>query len=140
MAPSSQSLLSTQPPQAILVVDDDPGVRSIMSRLITHLGFAVITACDGTSALAVIREEQAPIACAIIDLTMPGMHGFEVGEALYAMAPKIPIVFMSGYNATTATERELAIPHTDFLQKPFAYEDLRQIINRALQIATPQHS
>ncbi len=70
-------------PATILVVDDDPGARLLLSTALEMAGFRVEAAADGQSALAAFRAQ--PADCVILDVVMPGMSGFDVCIALRAL-------------------------------------------------------
>jgi PAS domain S-box-containing protein len=83
----------------VLVVDDDEYVRGVTRRLLENAGFAVETAASGHEALARMADpSQAPrVDLVLIDVSMPGMSGPETRRRLAKMAPRVPVVFLTGY-------------------------------------------
>jgi len=78
----------------LLIVEDDPSIRSSLDRVFTDIGYSVMTAEDGLSALAVIREQVPDIL--LSDLNMPRMSGFELLSVVSRRFPDIPAIAMSG--------------------------------------------
>lgn len=126
--------LTIHPPQhqaTILVIDDDTSIRVVAQRLLEHLGYAVITAVDGHSGIAILQAAPLSVDCALLDLTMPGMRGVDVAYKLRQIRTNLPIILMSGYYGETL---DLAgdSAHTYFLAKPFAIDELRRVVQVAL--------
>jgi PAS domain S-box-containing protein len=121
----------------ILVVDDEPGVRAVVTQALERSGFTVLTAADGLAALDVFRAHADEIICVLLDLTMPHMNGKDTLHAIRTIRSDARIVMMSGYYeeevASQFTDNEL----TGFLQKPFMPAELRAklraILNGALR-------
>jgi len=82
------------PPTKLLIVDDDPSIRDLLSETLTEIGFSVRSAEDGPSALAEIRKDIPDIL--LSDLNMPGMPGFELLSVVHSHSPSIPLIAMSG--------------------------------------------
>jgi CheY-like chemotaxis protein len=115
----------------LLVVDDEPAVRTSVARLLQRSGFQVLCAADGTEALDVVERHGAP-QLVLTDLTMPGMHGGELARRLRTRWPELAIVFMSGHSAEELTGSEAAGFEAALLQKPFAAAELVTCVNEAL--------
>jgi two-component system, response regulator, stage 0 sporulation protein F len=79
---------------AVLVVDDDEGMRSLLRRMLERAGFAVVTAAHGREALERIRMRVIDVV--ITDMVMPEMDGIELTRALVAEYPGLPIIAISG--------------------------------------------
>jgi len=108
---------------AVLVVDDDRMVRTLLDSVLREAGFEVITAADGESGLAQFAEHADRIQLVLLDMTMPRMGGREVVAAMRRRAPGARIVLMSGYTADSV-ERLTRMPGVRFLKKPFRMEAL----------------
>lgn len=103
----------------MLIVDDDPDVREVLSTVLEAYGHEVSVAAGGVEALGVILERGRP-SVALLDLRMPGMSGEELQDALLeAFAPDpIPVIVMSGEpRARDSVQRMQAV---GFLPKPVA--------------------
>ncbi len=112
---------------AVLVVDDDPDVRSFLDASLKSLGYRVLLAEDGYAGLAAL-DRSAPDAM-IVDFAMPGLSGADVARAARAKRPDIPIIFSSGYFDTTAIA-EIAGSDGPLLRKPFGIDELAAVLAR----------
>jgi len=83
--------------ETVLVVEDEDDLREVLTRVLTLGGYHVITVPDGDAALTVARSTDTPIDLVLTDVVMPGRQGKEVAEAVVALRPGTPVVFMSGY-------------------------------------------
>ncbi|HEY2685495.1 MAG TPA: EAL domain-containing protein [Steroidobacteraceae bacterium] len=101
----------------ILVVDDDPGARLLVSSALEIAGFKVITACDGPSALAQSRQHFAD--CVVLDVVMPGMSGFDVCQAMRASPEMrhVPILMQTSLDDMESVQRAYTAGATDFSSK-----------------------
>jgi CheY-like chemotaxis protein len=121
-------------PETILVVEDDVGVRAVISRTLGRLGYEVLAAEGGEEAIEIIRRHEGPIDLLLTDIMMPGMNGMEVGTEVARSRPGIPIFYMSGYADQELVRRGLLDPSTHFLQKPFSPQELgsrvREVLDR----------
>jgi PAS domain S-box-containing protein len=114
----------------VLVVEDEEGVREVVSRMLERLGFDVISAENGVAALDLLEGHNGSLSAVLLDLSMPRMGGQETLHRLRERRPELPVVLMSGY-----TEHEVASKLLDgstgavaFLQKPFLPEDLTAVL------------
>lgn len=116
----------------VLVVDDEPMIRSLAARMLRRLGFDVLTAEDGVVALEVYDEHAEAIVCVICDLTMPRMNGWETLTALRERRPGLPIVLASGYDRAQVMAGEHRERPQTFLSKPWNIARLRAALETAL--------
>jgi CheY-like chemotaxis protein len=116
---------------SILVVDDDPGVRRVASRLLESFGLTVREVDSGAAALNVLAAEPGVFDAVLLDLTMPEMDGPEAFERIQALRPGLPVVMMSGYHEDEL-RRGLDTRISGFIQKPFTPNDLARRIRSAL--------
>jgi len=113
----------------ILVVDDDNDVRAMIKRALQELGYPVMEASDGPSALALLEEQKLWLV--ILDYMMPGMDGAEVARRITSTDPDLPIVFSTGHGALRAL-RSAAGEDVSILEKPFALSELSALIEEKL--------
>jgi len=113
----------------ILVVDDDNDVRAMIKRALQELGYPVLEASDGPSALAVFSEQKTSLV--ILDYMMPGMDGAEVARQMTALQGDVPIIFSTGHGALRAL-RSAAGEDVSILEKPFALSELSALIEEKL--------
>jgi len=116
----------------ILLVDDEPQVRTVAGRMLRHLGFEVVEAADGVEALARFREIPAGIACVVLDLSMPRMGGEEAFRELRRIRGDVRVVLSSGYSEQEITQRFAGKGHAGFVQKPYSLGNLREALRRVL--------
>lgn len=124
----SPSSVAQQPAVTVLVVDDELSVRSITERLLTRWGYQVVSVGDGEQALAAIRSAPTPLFAALVDWTMPGLHGSDLLEALFATQPDLRVIVMSGYNEEALRNAGTPTQRVGFLHKPFGAEQLQRIL------------
>jgi two-component system cell cycle sensor histidine kinase/response regulator CckA len=121
-----------------LVIDDEPAVRHVAQRMLGAFGFEVVTAASGQEALSRLRERPQDYAVVLLDLTMPGMSGDETYQHLRTIRTDLPVVLMSGFSHQEAAARFDGHVLAGFLQKPFRFERLREIVRGAVSHALPQ--
>lgn len=115
---------------AVLLVDDDLSLLSLLSRRLTREGFDVSTATSGPAALAAL--ERSWPALVLIDLMMPGMDGVELARRIKRLVD-LPIIVLSAVDADTSKVASLEVFAEDYLTKPFSFEELVARINRVLR-------
>ena len=115
------------PSLLVLVVDDVESVRRLIRRVLEHAGHRVLEARDGVEALACLAENPA-IELVLTDLRMPNMDGWELATRLSGRLPRVPVLFMSGFDEHLAAET-VAGP---VLPKPFTAEQLDALIRQVL--------
>ena len=103
---------------AVLVVDDEEMVRTLMATVLEDVGFEVLTASDGVEALDIFEKNQDRIRLILLDMMMPRMNGEEVYSEIRAKQPDASIILMSGFSEEHVAR---SIPGEDakFLKKPF---------------------
>jgi CheY-like chemotaxis protein len=112
----------------LLLVDDDPAVRTVAASMLHDLGCHVTEARDGEEAIAELRRAPDHTAVVLIDFAMPGLNGGETAAALRAVRPGLPIVLMSGYADLDALADAWSGP---ILRKPFSRAELARELARA---------
>ncbi|MCX6097543.1 MAG: response regulator, partial [Caldiserica bacterium] len=116
----------------ILVVEDEPVVRSVAQAFLNRGGYTVLTAPDGASALNVLHEHLADIGLILLDMTMPGMTSGEIVQAIRALDPTVPILLNSGYTSNGVVKQMLEEGSVQgFLGKPYG---LPQLMERVQQL------
>ncbi len=113
----------------VLVVEDDPAVRSVMTKVLASYGYTVLEAPDGAGALQVI-ESGDPVDLVITDLSMPGMGGGKLIRRLERTRPTVPVIATSGYSP--GEDIEPVRSSLPFLQKPFRPIELARLVRRTL--------
>jgi two-component system, cell cycle sensor histidine kinase and response regulator CckA len=117
----------------VLLVDDDESVRAVGRKMLERIGFAVVTAADGSEAIARFRERADDIICAIVDLTMPHVDGAETFRELRRMRPGVRVILSSGYNEQDVTQRFVGKGLAGFIQKPYQLNTLVAVLKEVLE-------
>jgi CheY-like chemotaxis protein/PAS domain-containing protein len=123
--------------ETVLVVEDDPGIRALMRKILLRQGFVVLEAASGQESLELAQQRQGPIQLLITDLMMPEMGGREVAERLKAARPDLKVVFISGYTDDPVIRSGQLPEGAVFLQKPFTLGALLDKVRDALGHDTP---
>lgn len=102
--------------ETVLLVDDNPDVRTCVGELLRIHGFSILEAADGEDALR-IAQSLRPIEVLVTDINMPGIDGLELARRVRALRPAIAVLYMSGVPAHEVAR--LGLTGTVFLSKPF---------------------
>ena len=122
---------------AILVVDDEPDVRSGVVESLKALGFeTVLEAEDGHEALELFKARHGSLSLVVMDLTMPRMNGHQTFKAMRVVDPGVPVILSSGFDQASDPDPDAPTPD-GFLQKPYRLRDLRETVLSALQRRKP---
>ncbi len=117
-------------PPMVFVVDDDPSVRTSLTRLLEGSGYVVEVFASARAFLA--RDPHPGPCCLVLDVRMPGLTGLELQEALAAAGRRMSIVFVTGHVDVPMTVKAMKGGAVDLLTKPFDAKDLVKAIQRAL--------
>ncbi|HNU75974.1 MAG TPA: response regulator, partial [Deltaproteobacteria bacterium] len=101
----------------VLIVDDDPGIRSTISALINELGYGSETAADGMDAMGML--DSGPYLCVFTDIVMPNMSGLELIRKIKARDVSLPIIVITGYASVEIAIDAMKCGASDFISKPF---------------------
>ena len=118
-------------PLLIAVVDDDESVRESLPDLLRACGFTVQAFASAEEFLASSAVEQTQ--CLILDITMPGMTGFDLQQELTQRRHEIPIVFITAFGDETVRSRALQAGAVECLFKPFSETALLDAVDTALR-------
>ena len=113
----------------VLLADDEPSVLEIMAKKVAQAGFTVSTATDGIKAWAAIVRDNPDVI--VLDLTMPGMDGWEVLEKLRKTPPSSkwqPVIIVSALNEIANVRKGLDMEADHYLTKPCRIEDILKAI------------
>ncbi|HAA04611.1 MAG TPA: hypothetical protein DCE18_14795 [Syntrophobacteraceae bacterium] len=118
----------------VLLVDDEPMIRTMASALLARLGYGVIDARDGLDAVEKFRIRKDDFLLVILDLTMPLMDGWETLAALRAVRSDIPVVLSSGYDEAQVMRGHHSEQPQAFLRKPYGMKDLTAALRAACSV------
>ena len=115
----------------VLIVDDEPRLRQVLTRLMARDGFACADAADGAAALEAMERDPAPLV--LSDLRMPGMDGLALLRELRARWPDTAVVMITAVADVEVAVSCLALGAMDYLTKPFHLEEVRARVRQALE-------
>ena len=118
----------------VLLADDNENIISLVSRMLTHAGFRILTAANGRETVERFRERSDEIACVLLDLTMPLMDGIEAFRELRRIKPDVRVILASGYHEQEATRRFAGGGWAGFLSKPYQMTTLIDELKRVLKL------
>ncbi len=123
------------PETRILIVDDEPSMRSALCRTLRTIPAELVTACDGIEALDLLHEHpRDAFAVAIVDLRMPRMDGLALLAEIRRFGPATQILMLTGAGTIETAVQAMRMGASDFIEKPFDPEALRDQVLAALQI------
>ncbi len=130
-APRSAELHQGQ--GCVLVVEDDPAVQHLITRILNQHGYTVLQASDGQQALQIVAEHHAAIDVLFTDLVLPSMSGGALARAIRSLRPALKVVYSSGYlDDQLAAQTEL-LAEAPVLHKPFTPQELIRCIQAVQQ-------
>jgi len=115
----------------VLIVDDEPNLRKILSAQLTRDGYDVLTAEDGEQGLALLGEHHIDLV--ITDLKMPKVDGMTLLKRALVDEPELPVVLITAHGSIDTAVEALKSGAFDFVTKPFDKDEVRQIVAKALK-------
>lgn len=114
----------------IVVVDDEAGIREAIKKVLSHEGYTVLGASDGTAAVSLTLRERP--ALVILDVLMEPMSGWETCRIMRQMKEiaNIPVLILTGKHDVKDRITAMQVGATDFLPKPFRNEELKRRVER----------
>jgi two-component system, cell cycle sensor histidine kinase and response regulator CckA len=116
----------------ILVVDDEPGVRRLVVRILERAGMLVLVADSGPQAIEMFAGHSHAIDLLLTDVMMPGMTGPELAQQLAQRRPGLKVLLMSGYTAGTVRAGGNVGQEIRLIRKPFTPEGLLAAVRESL--------
>jgi two-component system nitrogen regulation response regulator NtrX len=116
----------------ILIVDDEEGIRQVLSDCLRDEGYRVVLAEDGFQALRLLAEE--PVELVLLDVWLPNMGGIEVLQRIKAEHPEVEVVVISGHGNINLAVQAVKLGAFDFLEKPLSLEKTITVVQNALKL------
>jgi PAS domain S-box-containing protein len=110
--------------ETILLVEDDPQLRQLSSSVLTHCGYKVLVAGSPEEGLAICKADPSDIRLLVTDVVMPRMNGRQLAEQILQIAPKLRVLYISGYTNNAIVHYGVLDPGLWFLPKPFTLSAL----------------
>jgi DNA-binding NtrC family response regulator len=131
---------STDPSRrAILVVDDELGVRRFACQVLEREGYRTVEANGGRDALALLSADPSRVALVLSDIRMPGMNGLQLEQAIHDEWPELPVILMSGEATREWVVRLVRDAPLRVLRKPFEREELLVRVRELLGDRSPSN-
>ncbi|MCE3257245.1 MAG: signal transduction histidine kinase [Nitrobacter vulgaris] len=111
--------------ETVLVVEDEPVVRSIIVEMLHDQGYVTREAADGAAGLRILQLDT-PVALLLTDIGLPGMNGRQLADQARKLQPDLKILFMTGYADNAANAKGFLRPGMDMITKPFDLSHLSQ--------------
>jgi len=121
--------------ETVLLVEDEPAVRTLVARVLEGHGYTVLEAATGSDALTQLRAHSGKIDLLMTDLVMPGMDGRELAERIARERPGLRVLFMSGYSEEAVLQPGESDVAAGFLCKPFSPRVVAQRVREILDAA-----
>ncbi|MER7763523.1 response regulator transcription factor [Streptomyces sp. NPDC097619] len=121
--------------RTVLVVEDDPGVRSTLDQLLRFEGYRVLQAPDGLAALELLETETPDLA--LVDVVMPGLDGLALCRTLRRRGERLPVLVLTARDQIGDRVAGLDAGADDYLSKPFATEELLARVRALLRRTEP---
>ena len=115
----------------ILIVDDEPAIRSSLKRFLSEQGYAVTVSSSSEEALKVL--EEGPVHVSLVDLVMPKMDGIELIHKMKEIQPEIVPIVITGFGTITSAIQAMKAGAFHYITKPFELDDISLIIHAALE-------
>ncbi|MBL7963752.1 MAG: response regulator transcription factor [Flavobacteriales bacterium] len=119
----------------ILYLEDDADLGTLTAAMLRSDGFDVQWERNGTTGLA--RFKQHTFDLCVLDITMPGLDGYTLAERIRALAPDLPIIFLSAHVLAEDVVKGFTVGGDDYMRKPFSVEELMARMSHLLKSRQP---
>jgi two-component system, OmpR family, KDP operon response regulator KdpE len=116
--------------QSVLIVDDEPEMRSLLADILSDKGYRIDTAVDGVAALKIVVASHPDLV--LLDVDMPQLRGGEALVAIRAISPNTKVIMISGKADAGEARRALAAGAFDYVTKPFDLNYLDEAVRIAM--------
>jgi DNA-binding NtrC family response regulator len=118
--------------KTILVVDDEPQIRSLVKSVLSRRRHRILEASDGVEAVEVFERPGVKIDLILTDVVMPRMDGIELAGRASSQSPRLRVIYMSGKCEADAVRRDVDTKGFGFVRKPFDIGELDRKVNQFL--------
>ncbi|MDR1932465.1 MAG: sigma-54 dependent transcriptional regulator [Spirochaetales bacterium] len=116
----------------VLVIDDEPGIRSVLRDILMDEKYTVFTAADGYEGLAILEKEDPGLV--ILDVWLPNMGGIDVLKQIREKSAAVPVIMISGHANIDLAVKAVKLGAFDFLEKPLSLEKIITIVRNAFEM------
>ncbi|GEM_PF-2344782 len=118
--------------ETILVIDDEPHIRTILKALLTKLGYEVLLASEGREAIEIVKSKHGQIDLILLDVVMPGMSGLDVFEAIKTLQPNSKVIISTGYAKEETVSDMIRNGAEALVRKPYRAATISRAIRQVL--------
>lgn len=122
--------------KTVLIVDDEPSVLRVASKVLRRDGYEILEALSGDEALRMAAEHDGDIHLLLTDVVMPGLGGRELGARFREQHPSTALLFMSGYPEDEVLLQGVRVAEVNYISKPFTVAGLRDKVRDVLNGAS----
>ena len=119
--------------RTVLIVDDDPPIREMLTDFLQEEGYETLVAGDGAGALDVLRQSAARIDLALLDVRLPDVQGLEILRAMAEKGMELPVIVMTAHGTSSTAIHSMQLGAYDYLTKPIDLNQLGLTIRRLLE-------
>ncbi len=127
--PKPEPVPEVRSSRSVLVIDDNQSVRGAAVEMIRVLGYTAVEANTGEEGLALIKQRAPDLV--LLDISLPGMSGWEVLERIRSSAPEVRVIMSSGHDVVREVQRTKP---DAYLSKPYTFDDLRDVLEGLVPI------
>jgi CheY-like chemotaxis protein len=117
--------------RTILVVDDEEGIREVISEFLRPLGFQILLASESSEAYQHLQSET-PIDVLITDVSLPDVDGVALSGVARDLRPNIGVVYITGKSEGFLSRSNVLLPNSVILRKPFYFPELLKALNESI--------
>ncbi|MBN9659766.1 MAG: response regulator [Acidobacteria bacterium] len=121
--------------ETILLVEDEEGIRRLITSILSKRGYQILEAANGKEAETIVRSGRARIDLLLSDINLPDSAGGTIAETLLSLQPGLKVLYISGHSEEQALKRGLVSPGARFLPKPFTVDELARRVRGTLDDA-----
>ncbi|MHC1778575.1 MAG: sigma-54-dependent transcriptional regulator [Lentimicrobium sp.] len=122
----------------ILAIDDDSIIRTLLTNILTKVGYEVVTAVDGESGLELAISTTPDLV--VTDFQMPGISGLDVVTELQRTQPGLPVILLTAHGDVALTIKSIQLGAYDFIEKPIQMQELLDVIRNGLEVSRQSRS
>jgi DNA-binding response OmpR family regulator len=131
----SDFMVGKDNPPSVLVIDDDPDMRQVLSDFLQRSGYRVVEAANGQE--GIFAAESEPIDAVILDKEMPGMNGLDVLSLFRHRCPRLPIIFITAFGGRDDEDESRRRGAWLYIEKPFRVATVVEAVQSVLEKAAP---
>jgi DNA-binding NtrC family response regulator len=125
--------------ETIMLVDDEESLLELGQEILGHFGYKTIKSKNGEKALEIYSQDKNLIDLIILDLSMPGMGGYNCLKKLLKIDPKVKVIISSGYSSTGEMKKMLEAGAAEFIEKPYHLMELAKKVRQVLDERKSSH-